>query len=298
MRPQAITLVVLATAIAVASCSRDIEYDATGNFEATDVTLSAESSGKILMLNVNEGDTVSAGQLIALIDTAQLHFQKEQLLFQRSASNVSRPDISVQLASLRRELDKQKYERDRVLRLLADGAATTKQLDDINSSIRVLEDRISAQQSTLSNSTASINESSSAIESQIRQISDRIEDCRIKSPIGGTILTKYCEPGEYTIPGKPLVKIADLGKIYLRAYFTSAQLADIKLGQQVTVIANFGGDKLYDYPGTISWISSESEFTPKNIQTQDSRSNLVYAVKIAVKNDGRLKIGGFGNVKL
>lgn len=298
MRQEAITFVVLATAIAAASCSRDIEYDATGNFEATDVTLSAESSGKILMLDVNEGDTVSAGQLIALIDTAQLHFQKEQLLFQRSASNVSRPDISVQLASLRRELDKQKYERDRVLRLLADGAATTKQLDDINSAIRVLEDRISAQQSTLSNSTASINESSSAIESQIRQLSDRIEDCRIKSPIGGTIITKYCEPGEYAIPGKPLVKIADLGKIYMRAYFTSAQLADIKLGQQVTVSANFGGDKLYDYPGTISWISSESEFTPKNIQTQDSRSNLVYAVKIAVKNDGRLKIGGFGNVKL
>lgn len=236
--------------------------------------------------------------MIALIDTAQLHFQKEQLLFQRSASNVSRPDISLQLASLRRELDKQKYERNRVQRLLADGAATSKQLDDINSAIRVLEGRISAQQSTLNNSSASINESSSAIESQIRQISDRIENCKIISPIGGTVLTKYCEPGEYAIPGKALVKVADLGKIYLRAYFTSAQLADIQLGQQVTVTANFGGDKLYDYPGTITWISSESEFTPKNIQTQDSRSNLVYAVKIAVKNDGRLKIGGYGNVKL
>lgn len=292
-----ITFVILAV-IMLASCNRNIEYDASGNFEATDVTLSAESSGKILMFDVNEGDRVSAGQMIALIDTAQLHFQKEQLLFQRSASNVSRPDISLQLASLRRELDKQIYERDRVQRLLADGAATSKQLDDINSAIRVLEGRISAQQSTLNNSTASINESSSAIESQIRQISDRIENCKIISPIGGTVLTKYCEPGEYAIPGKALVKVADLGKIYLRAYFTSAQLADIQLGQQVTVTANFGGDKLYDYPGTITWISSESEFTPKNIQTQDSRSNLVYAVKIAVKNDGRLKIGGYGNVKL
>lgn len=298
MKSHAITFAVLAAATLGSSCNRDIEYDASGNFEATDVTLSAESSGKILMLDVNEGDTISAGQIIALIDTAQLHFQKEQLLFQRSASEVSRPDISLQLASLRRELDKQIYERDRVQRLLADGAATTKQLDDINSAIRVLEDRISAQQSTLSNSTASINESSSAIESQIRQISDRIEDCKITSPIAGTVLTKYCEPGEYAIPGKPLVKIANLDKIYLRAYFTSAQLADIKLGRQVTVTANFGGDKLYDYPGTVTWISSESEFTPKNIQTQDSRSNLVYAVKIAVKNDGRLKIGGFGNVKL
>lgn len=297
MKIQSLTIAVIAL-VTAASCSKDMEYDASGNFEATDVTLSAESSGKILMLDVNEGDTVSTGQIIGLIDTAQLHFQKEQLLFQHSASNVSRPDISLQLASLRRELDKQIYERDRVQRLLADGAATSKQLDDVNSAIRVLEDRISAQQSTLNNNTASINESSSAIESQIRQISDRIEDCKIISPIGGTILTKYCEPGEYAIPGKPLVKVADLGKIYLRAYFTSTQLAEIKLGQQVTVIANFGGDKLYEYPGTIIWISSESEFTPKNIQTQDSRSNLVYAAKIAVKNDGRLKIGGFGNVKL
>ena len=292
-----LTFAVLAIAIAT-SCSHDIKYDASGNFEATDVTLSAESSGRILMLDANEGDTVNAGQIIALIDTTQLHFQKEQLHFQRSASNVSRPNISLQLASLRQELDKQIYERDRVQRLLADGAATSKQLDDINSAIRVLENRISAQQSILNNSTASINESSSAIESQVRQISDKIEDCKITSPICGTILTKYCEPGEYAMPGKPLVKIANLGKIYLRAYFTSTQLADIKLGQQVTVTANFGSDKLYDYPGTITWISSESEFIPKNIQTQDSRSNLVYAVKIAVKNDGRLKIGGYGNVKL
>jgi HlyD family secretion protein len=297
MKLTAVTALLIAVATTV-SCNRGIEYDASGNFEATDVTLSAESSGKILKLDLNEGDTVSRGQLVAIIDTTQLHFQKQQLLFQRSASNVARPDISIQLASLHRELEKQIYERERVKRLLEDGAATSKQLDDINSAIGVLEDRISAQKSTLHNSTASINESSSAIESQIMQIADRIDDCRITSPIGGTILTKYCEPGEYAIPGKPLVKIADLDKIYLRAYFTSAQLADIRLGQKVTVTANFGGDKLYDYPGIITWVSSESEFTPKNIQTQDSRSNLVYAVKIAVKNDGRLKIGGFGNVKL
>lgn len=297
MKSQTIIFGLLA-AVTIASCGHDIEYDASGNFETTDVTLSAESSGKILMMDVNEGDTIKAGQIVAFIDTAQLHFQKEQLMFQRSASNVSRPDVSLQLASLRRELDKQIYERNRVQRLLADGAATSKQLDDINSAIRVLEDRISAQQSTLNNNTASINESSSAIESQIQQISDRIENCKITSPVDGTLLTKYCEAGEYVIPGKPLVKVADLDKVYLRAYFSSVQLADIKLGQKVTVYANFGGDKLYDYPGVITWISSESEFTPKNIQTQDSRSNLVYAVKIAVKNDGRLKIGGYGNVRL
>lgn len=199
---------------------------------------------------------------------------------------------------MRRDLEKQLAEKRRIERLLADGAATAKQLDDINAAVAILKDRIAAQESTLRNSTASIDESASAIQSQIERITDQISDCYITSPIAGTVLAKYCQAGEYVVPGKPLMKVADLSKIYLRAYFTSAQLADIRLGQEVTVVADFGGDKLYEYPGTITWISSESEFTPKNIQTQDSRSNLVYAVKIAVKNDGRLKIGGYGNVKL
>lgn len=285
-------------ALAFSSCKKAPEYDASGNFEATDVTLSAETPGKILEFDIEEGDTIRADQFVALIDTAQLHYQRQQLLFQHSASNVNRPDISLQLAASRRDLEKQLTEKRRIENLLADGAATAKQLDDINAAVSVLKDRIAAQESTLRNNTASINESSSAIQAQIDRISDQISDCYITSPIAGTVLTKYCEAGEYVMPGKPLLKVADLNKIYLRAYFTSAQLADIKLGQQVSVIANFGGDKLFEYPGTIIWISTESEFTPKNIQTQDSRSNLVYAAKIAVKNDGRLKIGGYGNVRL
>lgn len=285
-------------AIAFCGCDKAPEYDASGNFEATAVTLSAETPGKILEFEIEEGDTIRAGQFVALIDTAQLHYQRRQLLFQQSASTAGRPDISLQLASMRRDLEKQITEKRRIENLLADGAATTKQLDDINAAISMLRDRIAAQESTLRNSTASIDESSSAIQSQIERISDQIADCYITSPIAGTVLTKFCQAGEYVMPGKPLLKVGDLDKIYLRAYFTSAQLADIRLGQSVTVIANFGGDKLFEYPGTITWISSESEFTPKNIQTQDSRSNLVYAVMIAVRNDGRLKIGGYGNVKL
>lgn len=291
-------LAVLSVTIALTSCNSDREYDASGNFEATDVTLSAETSGRILQFDVVEGDTVQAGQILALVDTLQLHYQREQLMYQHSASNVSRPDIAVQLAASRSELAKQERERRRIRNLLADGAATTKQLDDIDATIAVLEERIAAQQSTLRNNTASIDESAAAIRMQIQQLSDRMADCRITSPIKGTVLTKYCEAGEYVMPGKPLLTVADLDRIYLRAYFTSAQLADIALGQQVTVVANFGGDKLYEYPGKVTWISSESEFTPKNIQTQDSRSNLVYAVKIAVQNDSRLKIGGYGNVIL
>lgn len=298
MRKISLAVAPLLAALTVLSCSKNEEYDASGNFEATDVMLSAETAGKILMFDVEEGDTVRAGELVALVDTVQLQLQKEQLLYQQSASNASRPDIALQLAASKRELEKQISERRRVENLLADGAATTKQLDDINSAIKVLEDRISAQQSSLANNTASINESASSLAMQIRQIERRIADCRIESPLTGTVLTKYCEAGEYTAPGKPLVRIADLDRMYLRAYLTSAQLADVKLGQKVKVIADFGGDRQYEYPGTVTWISPESEFTPKNIQTRDSRSNLVYAVKISVRNDGRLKIGGFGEVIL
>lgn len=291
-------LIAVAAASAIVSCKGKTEFDASGNFEATDVVLSAETSGRILEFDAEEGDTIAPGQVVALIDTTQLSIQKQQLMFQHAASAVSRPDTRLQLAALRRELAKQVSEQKRVERLLADGAASAKQLDDINAAVTVLEDRIAAQQSSLANSSASIDESASAIKMQAEQIANLIENCKISSPVGGTILTKYCEAGEYAVPGKALVRIADLNKIYLRAYFTSAQLAEIKVGQNVTVIANFGGDKLFEYPGKITWISSESEFTPKNIQTQDSRSNLVYAVKIAVKNDGRLKIGGYGNVRL
>jgi len=286
------------TALMLSACGKAPEYAASGNFEVTDVTLSAETAGKILEFDVEEGDTLHANQFIALIDTAQLHYQREQLKFQHSATDVSRPDIALQLAASRRELEKQQRERQRIENLLADGAATAKQLDDINAAISMIKHHIAAQESTLRNNSTSITESGSAIQSQTERIADQIEDCYITTPINGTVLTKYCEIGEYAVPGKPLLKIADLSRIYLRAYFTSEQLADIELGQRVTVVANFGGDKLYEYPGTITWIASESEFTPKGIQTQDSRANLVYAVKIAVKNDGRLKIGGYGNVRL
>lgn len=280
------------------ACGHKSEYDASGNFEATDVTLSAATPGKVLRLDVEEGDTVMPGQTVALIDTLALHYQKEQLAFRRSASDVSRPDIPRQLAALQRELEKQLTERRRLVNLLADGAATVKQLDDIDAAIKILRDRIAAQESSLANTTASINESAASVGMQIRQLEHSIAECSVQSPMKGTVVTKYCEAGEYAVPAKPLVTIANLDRMYLRAYFTSAQLADLRQGQKVTVIADFGGDRRREYPGTVTWISPESEFTPKNIQTPDSRSNLVYAVKIAVDNDGYLKIGGFGNVRL
>lgn len=281
------------------ACSSEPRFDASGFFEATEITLSAESAGKIISLIPEEGDSVFAGQVIAVVDTMPLHFQLLNLKGQKAVTDAQRPDIATQLAATRQELEKQRLKRRRIENLLTDGAATTKQLDDINSAIKVLEDRLAAQNSTLAKSSAQADEALNVLDIQIAQTLDRLDHCRIVSPVSGTVVTRFCEEGEYAAPGKPVAKVADLRKMHLNAYFSSEQLADLRLGQKVTVLANYGGDTLVEYPGTITFIASESEFTPKNIQTQDSRSNLVYAVKIAVDNsDGSLKIGSFGNVRL
>lgn len=282
----------------MAACGRDGDFDATGTFEATEVTISAEAAGRILDFPIEEGDAITAGVQVGAIDTVQLYLQRLQLERQRASVRSNRPNIAKQVASLHEQIVKQQTERRRVEKLLGDGAATEKQLDDIDAQLKVLSRQLEAQLSTLNNNTASIDENSSAIELQIAQAEDRLRKCRVVSPVTGTVLVKYAEAGELASVGRPLMKVADLEKIYLRAYFTSDQLADMKLGQAVTVTADFGGGKLFDYPGRVSWIASESEFTPKTIQTRDTRANLVYAVKIAVENDGRLKIGLYGEVKL
>lgn len=281
-----------------AACGRSGDFDATGTFEATEVVVSAEAAGRILRFDAEEGDVLEAGRQVGAIDTVQLYLQKLQLERQRASVVSNRPDIAKQAASLREQIAKQQTERRRVENLLRDGAATTKQLDDIDAQIKVLNGQLEAQLSTLRNNAASIDENSSSIDLQIARIEDQLAKCRIASPVAGTVLTKYSEAGELASVGRPLMKVADLDRIYLRAYFTSNQLAGLKLGQEVTVTADFGGDSRIDYPGRIVWIASESEFTPKTIQTRDSRANLVYAAKIAVENDGRLKIGLYGEVRL
>lgn len=281
-----------------ASCGGDGDFDATGTFEATEIVVSAEAAGRILRFDAEEGDVLRAGRQVGAIDTVQLYLQKLQLERQRASVRSGRPDIGKQAASLREQIAKQQTERGRVKNMLRDGAATQKQLDDIEAQIRVLESQLTATLSTLGKNTATIDGNAAALEAQIAALNDRIAKCRITSPVGGTVLVKYAEAGELAAVGKPLMKIADLENIYLRAYFTSDQLGRIKLGDKVRVVADFGGDERYDYEGRIAWIASESEFTPKTIQTRDSRANLVYAVKIAVRNDGRLKIGLAGEVVL
>ena len=280
------------------SCGTEAEFDAQGSFEATEVVVSAEAAGRILWFDAEEGTAVEPGVRIGQIDTLQLDLQRRQLEAQQAALLASRPDIRAQAAALREQIAKQERELTRVQNLLRDGAATTKQRDDIEAQIRILQSQLSAALSSLDKSTVTIDGNAAVVESQIAALDDRITRCRIASPIAGVVLTKYAEAGELAAVGKPLLKVADLEHLYLRAYFTSEQLAAIRVGDAVTVTADFGGDQRYYYEGRIAWISPESEFTPKTIQTRDSRANLVYAAKIAVQNDGRLKIGLAGEVRL
>ncbi|TFU94468.1 HlyD family efflux transporter periplasmic adaptor subunit [Barnesiella sp. WM24] len=292
------SLNLIAMAVLITGCNKAPDYDATGIFEATTVTVSSETTGKILSLDISEGDSINNGQTIAVIDTTMLVLQQKQLNSQKLSVENSSPDIVAQVSSLRAQIAHQKHECERLGRLLADGATTQKQYDDAQSQLKVLQAQLDALTSSLSNNRNSISDNAVALQYQQEQLEEQIEKSTVKSPLTGTVLIKYAEQGEFATPGKPICKIANLNDIYLRSYFTVSQLSDIHIGQDVTVIADFGVDKQYEYPGTITWIAQESEFTPKSIQTKDSRANLVYAVKIAVKNDGRLKLGQYGEVRL
>lgn len=292
------TIYLAAATLLLSACNNKPDYDATGIFESTTVTVSAETAGKILMFNVEEGDSVRAGENIALIDTTMLVLQRSQLESQRQSAESASPDIAAQAAALRTQIAHQQQEVERQSRLLSDGATTQQHYDNALAQLNTLRGQLTALLSTLEKNRSSISDNSVAIQYQSEQIAEQIAKCHISTPLDGTILVKYAEPGEYATPGKPLCKIADLDNIYLRAYFTANQLANIEIGQEVTVIADFGGEEQYEYPGTITWIAQESEFTPKSIQTNDTRANLVYAVKVAVNNDGRLKLGQYGEVRL
>ncbi len=276
----------------------DADTDATGVFEATEIIVSAEANGKILSFDVNEGDQVVKNQVVGQIDSTQLHFTRLQLKSSMVAVASGKPDMQAQIEATEREIEKQERERERIQRLLEGDVATQKQLDDIESLILVLKARLRSQKSSLTNTVNSVDAQGKTLEVQIAQLDDQIERCKIKAPIDGTILVKYAEPGEVTVIGKALFKVADMENMILKAYVTSAQLAQLKLGQPVEVKAEFGESELRSYKGKLTWISGKSEFTPKTIQTQDERANLVYAVKIAVPNDGYLKIGMYGGFKM
>lgn len=283
--------------VALAACSSgSSDYDATGMFEATEVIVSAEQNGRLLSFTVEEGDRLQTGSQVGLIDTVQLQLRALQLGATKDVYATQRPDIETQIAATRQELAE--AEQRRYEALVKDNAANRKMLDDAVSNVRVLRRRLAAQQSSLGKSTSSLNSQMTATEIQRREVIDQLRKCHVVSPISGTVLEKYAEQGEYATTGKPLFKIADVVDMKLRAYVTASQLNSIKTGQKVRVYADEGEDKRREYQGVITWISDKAEFTPKTIQTRDERSNLVYAVKISVRNtDGLIKIGMYGDVR-
>ena len=273
------------------------KQDATGTFETTEVLVSAEASGCLLYFDIEEGMLLKAGEEVGVVDTVQLYLKKLQLEASIKSVEEQRPDILKQVAATKEQISAAQRERNRVANLLKVGAANQKQLDDAEDQLEVLRKQLVAQNSTLSNSHQSLTWQSSSVGIQVAQVEDQLKKCHITSPITGTVLAKYAEVGELTAMGTPLFKVADTEQMYLRAYITSEQLSQVKLGQKVTVFSDYGTDEHKQYPGVVTWISDTSEFTPKTILTKNERANLVYAVKIAVHNDGLLKIGMYGGVE-
>ena len=273
------------------------EYDATGTFEATETTVSAEQNGTLLTFAINEGDEIEAESEVGLIDTTQTWLKLQQARATQEVYQSQKPDMEKQTSATRQQLAKAQAEQQRYKELVADGAAPSKMLDDATNQVQVLQRQLAAQLSSLSTNTNALSKQMAATEVQIDQLRDQLRKCHIKAPLKGNVLEKYAERGEFVAVGKPLFKMADMEQVYIRAYVTSAQLQSIRTGQQVKVFADYGDGKRQEYDGTVSWISSRSEFTPKTILTDDERADLVYAVKVRVKNDGFIKIGMYGEVK-
>lgn len=290
-------MIVMTASIVVACGNGSKDTDASGTFETEEVIVSSQATGLIERLDIEEGQTLADGQDVGYIDTVQLDLKRKQLVAQIDAVLSRKPQIATQIAALQEQLATAEREQQRVTKLVQAEAATTKQLDDARAQVAVLKKQINAQYSTLGISSQSITQEAIPLRVQIEQLDDQIAKSRIVNRIPGTVLTKYAEAQEVTAVGKPLYRIGDLSTVTLRAYVTGNQFSSIRLNQNVRVLVDDGQNGYREYSGTISWISDKAEFTPKTIQTKDERANLVYAIKIRVKNDGRLKIGMYGEVR-
>ena len=277
--------------------NKEKDFDATGVFEATETVVYAEQNGCLTTFDVDEGDRLEQGREVALIDTVQLWLKIAQTEASRKVYQSQKPDIEKQLAATREQLAKARQEQQRYRELVADGAAPRKMLDDADSQVEVLQRQMEALRSSLSVSTDALDRQMEAADVQREQLLDQLEKCHVRTPASGTVIEKYVERGGFVATGKPLFKMADTAHMYLRAYVTSAQLQHIRIGQKAKVFADYGEGQKREYAGTVTWISSRSEFTPKTILTDDERADLVYALKVAVKNDGYIKMGMYGEVK-
>lgn len=286
------------TVLLLASCQEEKNpWDASGVFETTDVIVAAKSVGEIKDFDIEEGMTVTAGQRLGYIDTLQLHLKKGQLNASQNATVSRKLSEDTQVAAIKQQIANLQSERQRFVELVNENAGTQKTVDDIDYQIKVLEQQLAAATEQVSTANQSISGQSAGMNAQRAQLNDQISNSIITSPIEGTILTKYAHEGEYAAPGRALFKVGDVKHIKLRAYVTADQLTKLKLGQKVKVYADQGTTDRKEYAGEVIWISDKAEFTPKTIQTRDERANLVYAIKIAVENDGLIKRGMYGDVK-
>lgn len=277
--------------------NNDIPYDASGVFETTEVIVSAQATGELLSFTVEEGMNVKADEKLGYVDTLQLALKKKQLTATLAATDSKWLDEKRQSASLRQQIINLERERKRFGDLFEADAATEKQVDELDYQIDVLKRQLSATEEQLNSHNKSLDGQCLSLEAQLAQLEDQIEKSVVSSPVSGTVISKYAEPGEFVQPGKSLFKVANLEKMKLRIYITADQLTMLKIGQKVKVYADKGQDERQEYEGVVSWISDKAEFTPKTIQTRDERANLVYAVKVSVRNDGFIKRGMYGDVK-
>lgn len=289
---------VFTTIIAVSCGNNETDNFATGTFEATEVTVSAEQTGRLLRLAMTEGDRIEAGTQVGLIDTVQLYLKARQVGATKIVYESQKPEKQKQVAAITQQIKKAREDVNRYEQLVKEGAANRKVLDDARSQLQVLQRQLEAQTSALNTSTKSLNAQMGTADVERLQIADQLRKCHVYAPITGTVIEKYAEAGEFATIGKPLFKMADIDNMNLRAYITTAQLRQVRIGQTVKVFADYGNGDRKEYQGTVTWISSKSEFTPKTILTDDERADLVYAVKVAVKNDGYIKIGMYGSVEL
>ena len=288
----------VAIGLVLGACtSQEEQYDASGIFETTEVIVSAKGTGELQSFQVEEGQAVRQGEVLGWIDTLQLSLKDRQLAASLLATESKRLDEKRQVAHLRQQIENLQREKERFTALLNAKATTAKQVDDIDYQIKVLQNQLVATQEQINSSNSSLSRQSESIQAQRAQMEDQIRNAMISSPITGTVLTKYAEQGEFAVPGKALFKVADVSQMKLRAYITADQLTQLRIGQAVAVYADRGTTDRKRYAGRVVWIADKAEFTPKTIQTRNERANLVYAVKIAVENDGFIKRGMYGEVR-
>ena len=288
----------VAIGLVLGACtSQEEQYDASGIFETTEVIVSAKGTGELQSFQVEEGQAVRQGEVLGWIDTLQLSLKDRQLAASLLATESKRLDEKRQVAHLRQQIENLQREKERFTTLLNAKATTAKQVDDIDYQIKVLQNQLVATQEQINSSNSSLSRQSESIQAQRAQLEDQIRNAMISSPITGTVLTKYAEQGEFAVPGKALFKVADVSQMKLRAYITADQLTQLQIGQAVVVYADRGTTDRKRYAGRVVWIADKAEFTPKTIQTRNERANLVYAVKIAVENDGFIKRGMYGEVR-